>query len=358
MVPPVALPLSSAPPLERSLAQASAPRVPRAARPLRLGLVVYCFNIAAKNSSKLPDVPHFSDPLVYIREAKRLRAGAVQIPFPVSEREKLWEIRDLAEQSGIVLETTLGLPKSDPDLDRFDAELKFARDLGIKVARTVLLPGRRYEQFRSVLDYANEMTRATKALSDAEKFARRYDVKLALENHKDQTTEERLALLEQFSSEYIGACFDIGNNIALLEDPVAAARAFAPWTLTVHFKDQGVREYPEGFLLADVPVGQGAIDLAAVINIIRAKKPEVLFHLELITRDALRIPIYRDDYWATLDAIRAPHLAETLALLKKRSAPNDFPVISTLPAAEQVRIERANIEESFRYSADHLGFSL
>jgi sugar phosphate isomerase/epimerase len=321
-------------------------------------LVVYCFNLAAKHSANLADVPNFSDPLVFIREAKRLGAGAVQIPFPMRERERLWEIRDLAERSGIILETTLGLPKSDPDLERFDSELKFARDLGIKVARTVLLPGRRYEQFKSVLDYANEMTRATKALSDAEKIARRYDVKLALENHKDQTTEERLALLEQFSSEFIGACFDVGNNIALLEDPVATARAFARWTLTVHFKDQGVREYPEGFLLADVPVGQGAIDLAAVIPIIREKKPEVLFHLELITRDALKIPFCRDDYWATLDAIKAPRLAETLGLLKKKSAPSDFPLVSTLSAAEQVQIERANIEESFRYSADHLGFSI
>lgn len=337
---------------------ASANDAAPASRRPRLGLVTYCFNIAARNSGRLEGVPNYSDPLVFVQEAARLGAGAVQIPFPVSARDKLWKIRDLAERSGIVLETTLSLPKSDPDLDRFDAELKFARELGVRIARTVLLPGRRYEQFNSVLDYANEMTRATKALSDAEKLARRHDIKLALENHKDQTTEERLALLEQFSSEFIGACLDVGNNIALLEDPVAVAQAFAPWTLTVHFKDQGVREDGDGFLLADVPVGQGAIDLATVIKVIREKKSDAQFHLELITRDPLKIPCLRAEYWATLDAIKAPRLGATLAMLKKKSSVSAFPLVSTRSPAEQVRMERENIEQSFRHAADHLGFSI
>lgn len=324
-------------------------------RKTALGLVTYCFNIAAKNHGKIESAANFSDPLVFIEQAAMLGASAVQIPFGNPDQSKIWAIRDAAERSGIVLESTVSLPKNDPDLVRFEQELRTLSQLGVKIARTVLLPGRRYEQFSSILDYASAMRVATKALSDAEKIARRHNVKLALENHKDHTTEERLALLEQFSSEQIGACLDVGNNISLLEDPVEVARAFAPWTLTVHFKDQGLREYEDGFLLADVPVGQGAINLMEVIRIVREKKPDVLFHLELITRDPLRVPIYQDSYWRTLDAIKAPKLGATLALLKERSSPAAFPLVSTLSPEEQVRVERENIQQSLRYSAEHLG---
>ena len=325
------------------------------ARRTQLGLVTYCFNIAAKNHGTVSGAPKFSDPLIFIEQAAQLGASAVQIPFGVCDASRVWSIRDSAERLNIALESTVALPKNDPDLERFDAELKTLRELGVKIARTVLLPGRRYEQFTSILDYANTMRIATKALSDAEKIARKHGIKLALENHKDQTTEERLALLEQFSSEQIGVCLDVGNNIALLEDPVETARAFAPWTLTVHFKDQGIRESEDGFLLADVPVGQGAINLKEIIAVVRAKKPSARFHLELITRDPLRIPIYHESYWRTLDAIKAPQLASTLGLLKSRSSPIDFPLISKLSAEKQVRAERANIEQSLRYSAEQLG---
>ena len=324
-------------------------------RRTKLGLVTYCFNIAAKNHGTVPGAPRFSDALIFIEQAAQLGASAVQIPFGICDASRIWAVRDSADRLNIALESTVALPRNEPDLERFEAELKTLRELGVKIARTVLLPGRRYEQFASILDYANAMRVATKALSDAEKIARKHDIKLALENHKDQTTEERLALFEQFSSEHIGACLDVGNNISLLEDPVETARAFAPWTLTVHFKDQGIRESADGFLLADVPVGQGAINLKEIISIVREKKPSVRFHLELITRDPLRVPIYNDSYWRTLDGIKAPKLASALALLKKRSSPIDFPAISKLSAEQQVRAERANIEQSLRYAAEQLG---
>ena len=321
-----------------------------------LGLVAYCFNIAAKFSGTVAAAPNFKDPFVFIEEAARIGASAVQIPFGICTAGKIRAIRDRAERDKIALESTVNLPRDASDLDRFDAELKTLSDLGVQIARTVLLPGRRYEQFTSVLDYAAAMRRGIKALSDAEKSPRRHGIRLALENHKDQTLEERLALLEQFNSEYIGACFDVGNNIALLEDPLEVARAFAPWTLTVHFKDQAVREYEDGFLLADVPLGKGAIELAEVVQVVRAKKPRARFHLELITRDPLRIPYLREDYWTTLERIKARHLGGTLAMLKKRSAGEEFPLVSKLDPAGQVRAERRNVEESFRYAANELGF--
>ena len=288
-------------------------------------------------------VPDVRQPSGFIEEAARIGASAVQISYGILSTEKIREIRDLAERLEIALEATVNLPKGGgSELARFEKEMETLRELGVKVARTVLLPGRRYEQFKSIPDYAQALRVGIKALSDAEKVARRTDV--------------RLALLEQFSSKWIGVTLDVGNNIALMEDPIETARAFAPWTLTVHFKDQGVREYEDGLLLADVPVGEGGIDLPAVIKVIREKKPRVQFHLELITRDPLKIPYLKDAYWATLNELKAPRLGGTLAMLKARASRNEFPLVSKMSAAEQVREESENIERSFSYAAEKLGF--
>src|SRR5687768_5174518 len=148
-----------------SASQGGAPRRKAATRPTALGLVTYCFNIAAKHHATVPGAAKFSDALVFIKETAALGASAVQIPFGICDATRVWAVRDAAERLGIALESTVSLPKNDSDLARFDAELKTLHELGVKIARTVLLPGRRYEQFSSILDYANAMRIGTKALS-------------------------------------------------------------------------------------------------------------------------------------------------------------------------------------------------
>ena len=68
---------------------------------------------------------------------------------------------------------------------------------------------------------------------------------------------------------------------------------------TTHFKDMGVEEYREGFLLSEVPLGTGVLDLPRVIRTLRAAHPEIRFNLEMITRDPLEVPCLAVVYWAT-----------------------------------------------------------
>ena len=70
---------------------------------------------------------------------------------------------------------------------------------------------------------------------------------LGLENHKDWTAEEMVALIERHSSEFLGVCLDTGNNISLLDDPMDTVAELAPFAVTTHFKDVAVKEYSEGF---------------------------------------------------------------------------------------------------------------
>ncbi len=80
----------------------------------------------------------------------------------------------------------------------------------------------------------------------------------------------------------------------------AASKHWQPYAFSVHFKDQALAEYADGFLLGDIPLGQGSFDLTRMMGILLAKKPELKFSLEVITRDALKVPCLTDDYWKSV----------------------------------------------------------
>src|SRR5262249_18069033 len=159
------------------------------------------------------------------------------------------------------------------------------------------------------------------SLTLAEPVVARHGVRLAVENHKDLRADELVGVLKRLGSRHVGACVDTGNSIALLEDPLETAEALAPWAFTTHLKDMGVQEYEEGFLLSEVPLGEGFLDLKRVVGVLRRARPEVRFNLEMITRDPLKVPCLAPKYWATFADLPGRHLARTLALVRKHKRP-------------------------------------
>jgi 3-oxoisoapionate decarboxylase len=325
-------------------------------RKTSLGLVTYAVLIQQKAASQIPGLPNFSDPLHFLTAARQAGASGIQTALGIRDADYIKKLRAFAEEHHLFLEATSVLPKTEQDLDRFEKEMVTAHACGVSIVRTVILPGRRYEQFKTYEEFKAAVEQGIKMLQRAEPIARRHHLRLAVENHKDQRTEERLKLLASFSSEHIGATLDVGNSLALLEDPVATAQAFAPWTLTVHFKDQGLAEYQDGFLLADVPVGQGCIDLPAILKILRQHAPKARLSLELITRDPLKVPVLTDTYWPTLGQVTAAELASLLQSSKHKQ-PRSFELISHLPLAAQVQAEQRNITSSLNFAATQLGLT-
>ncbi len=103
----------------------------------------------------------------------------------------------------------------------------------------------------------------TKMLKQAVIVAKEYDVKLAIENHIDFTSDEILRLLENVDSKYLGLNFDTGNFLRLLDDPVKGMEKLAPYVYATHVKDL----YPDKnysptdwFFFAGVPVGRGLVN--------------------------------------------------------------------------------------------------
>jgi sugar phosphate isomerase/epimerase len=263
-------------------------------------------------------------------------------------------LRRKSEKAGLYIEAIVPAPFEKKHIETFDAQLKTAAQAGALAVRTTIIPGRRYETFDSLEKFRKYEARGRRALEIAAPIAEKYKVPVAVENHKDHRNDERVALFEHLSSEFVGACVDTGNSIALLEDPVETVQALAPWAHSVHLKDQSLQPYKDGFLLADIPLGQGSSDFKRMVEILRHMKPNIRFSLELITRDPLKIPVFTEKYWATFPKLPASVLARHIRFVQDRAKDN-LQYISKMSPDEQLAREDANVRESLAYARNHLG---
>ena len=319
----------------------------------KLGLVIHSQSIRLRWLKSQTPPQNLTDPFLFLERCVELGAGGMQVGLGVLPPDRAAELRHLAAGRGLFLEADIALPKSADDVDRFRAQMETAVAVGARAARCVMFPGRRYEQFESLAAYRTAEVAGRAMVERAAPVAEQLRLPLAIENHKDQRVEERVALLQSISSEYVGACVDTGNSVALLEDPLETVRALAPWAHAVHLKDQALRAYEEGFLLGDIPLGQGCLPLAEMIAELRRQKPGIPMALELITRDPLRVPCLTDRYWATFPDLPARDLARTLRLAGQQPV-DPLPAVSTLPVERQVALEDKNVRTSLDWAVANL----
>jgi sugar phosphate isomerase/epimerase len=306
-----------------------------------LGIVIHSYPIRPRTDKG------FVHPLRFLEFCRACGAAGIQLPLGALTAENAHELRAAAEKHGMYVEGSVRPPKDKADVERFEKEVATSRECGATVARTVMSPGRRYEAFHSAKEYSEFADTALASLRLAEPVVTRQKVTLAVENHKDYRTDELVGVMKAISSERVGVCVDTGNSIALLERPTETAEALAPWAAACHLKDMGVEESPDGFLLSEVPLGDGFLDLKGIVGALKKARPAVRLSLEMITRDPLRIPCLTDDYWTTMDKVPARDLARVLALVKKYAKP--LPRVSKLRAADQLAVEDENVKRSLEY---------
>jgi 3-oxoisoapionate decarboxylase len=272
------------------------------------------------------------DAYQFLEHAHSLGASGIQAP-PLGDLEK---IRDRANTLGMYVEAIVSL-------SQFEKNVQNAKTMGATCVR-VNAGGRRYEDFSTLADFETFKTKALAAIALAVPIAERYKIPLAIENHKDWTPDEQIAIFKTYSSEYLGACLDFGNNIALCEDPMDVAQKLAPYTITTHVKDMGVEPYSDGFLLSELRLGEGFLDLRKIVSLLR---PGTHLNLEMITRDPLKIPCLTDRYWATFPEVKADQLARTLHLVQQNKKP--LPRVSQLSRAGLLQTIEQNNQACLAY---------
>jgi sugar phosphate isomerase/epimerase len=320
----------------------------------RLGVVAYCYSIRM-GAERKRGATGLADPLAFFEQCRRIGAGGMQFALGVREKDYTTNLRQKLEASGMYLEGIIRLPQDRSDVDRFAAEVRVAKEAGARVLRTVLLSGRRYETFDTAAAFHRWRENAFASLALAEPVAARRDVRLAVENHKDLRVGELLDVLKRLDSRHVGVCVDTGNSIALLEDPLEVVEAYAPWAFSTHMKNVAVAEYDEGFLLAEVPLGEGILDLKKIVAVLHRAHPEVHFNLEMITRDPLKVPCLASKYWASSENLPGRYLARTLSWVRKHRPRMPLPHVTGLDSKQQLAAEEDNVRKSLAYAREHLG---
>jgi sugar phosphate isomerase/epimerase len=311
--------------------------------PARMGVVIHSYAIR-----------RFDDPLRFLEHCRALGAGGVQTGLGVRDDAYAARLRGVLLKHNLYLEGSIRLPRDKADIERFTAEVRTVKRCGATTFRTVLMTGRRYEVFKRAGDFRRFVLQAREALARARPVVEKHEVRMAVENHKDLQAPELLEVLRKLDSPFAGVCIDTGNNIALLETPHKTVEMLAPHVFTTHVKDMGVEEYPDGFLLAEVPLGTGFLDLPKLVAALRKARPDVRVNLEMITRDPLKIPCLTPGYWATLEEVPGRRLAEMLALVRARAGKKPLPRISELNRKERLEREEDNVRRSLRYAKERL----
>lgn len=321
----------------------------------KMGIVIHSYwkRWQGKYSNlKYPPFEHALDVLDHVRD---LGVGSLQTIVGGWTSEFAGKVRATCESYGIKLEGSITLPKNENDVGRFEQEVRIAKAAGAVIFRSAT-GGRRYELFSSVEDFKHWKDGAFKSMQLAEPVARRQKVKIGIENHKDFQSAELAEMLGRLSSPHMGACVDTGNSIALLEDPMKVVETLAPYAVTTHIKDMAVQETPTGFLLAEVPLGEGVLDLTRMFALFEKYNPQIDYQLEMITRDPLDIPCLKPAYWATFPDKPGTELARTLMMVRECKA-EKLPRTTGLGLEQALELEETNIVKCLRQAGDKYGFT-
>jgi hypothetical protein len=119
-----------------------------------------------------------------------------------------------------------------------------------------------------------------------------------------------------------------------------------------------VQSYEEGFLLSEVPLGEGFLDLKGMVAALRQKDAKMPFDLEMITRDPLKIPVLTDKYWVTFDDSYSPlpgrDFAKIVKLVHENHPKNPLPRTSGMSPEAQLKLEDECISKSIEYARQFL----
>ncbi|MDB5242770.1 MAG: Xylose isomerase protein barrel [Spirosoma sp.] len=339
--------------LQRATAGAmvlSLPDMPFLAKEMGMGVVVHSYGNRWNSKAGSSKYPGFTSAIDLLEHCHQIGSAGVQVVVKDWTADFAKNVRDKREKLGMYLEGSIGLPKKADEVAGFEQDVMRAKEAGAQVLRTVCSGGRRYEILHSAAAFADMKKNAMTSLTLAEPVLRRHKVKLAVENHKDWRSPELVGMLKQLNSEWVGATLDFGNNMALVEDSMEVVKNLAPYVMSTHVKDMGVEEYADGFLLSEVPLGKGVLDLPAMYALCRKHNPAVTFNLEMITRDPLEIPCLKPDYWSTFEGVPGGDLARMLRLARQQKSAGPLPRVSQLSPEARLAAEEQNILACLAYS--------
>ena len=264
--------------------------------------------------------------------------------------DALRTIRDTAGELGLYLEWGGGqhIPRDTTSWTRKElaasnrAVAGQARELGTRIVRSC---SGGLMRWRDESPATETLLRETaSALSKQRSMLVDHGVVLAIETHFEFTSFELVRLFEMCEAEpggWLGICLDTMNLLTMLEEPVAATRRLLPWIVSTHIKDGGLLIDEQGFVSFPAPIGQGAIDLAAIIAMLRALERDV--HLSIEDHaGSFELPIYDATFLSRFPDLSATEFAQLVAVA---AATREVPACAPLPRTDWPMVCEARMSD-------------
>src|ERR1022692_2853392 len=298
-----------------------------------------------------------NQPFDFVEHCHNLGFGVVETRLDLNNADAVKEFRRKIEAYHMRSILDVPLPRDETGVAAFDSAIKGAKEAGARSLHTALTQ-RRYEQFDALDAFKKDFERCQKTIALAEPVLRKYRVPLGIENHKGWRSAEQAAWLKRMGSEWLGVHLDFGNNVSLCEDPAETLRNLLPYVVACHIKDMAVEPYEDGFLLSEVPLGEGFLDIKGMVATLQKKDPNMAFDLEMIVREPLKIPVFTDKYWVTFDDRYSPlpgrDLAHTLELVHKNKPKVAVPHTDGITPEAFLKLEDECVARSIDWARKNL----
>ncbi len=224
----------------------------------RLGMETFGCHLALAQGRM--DIPGF------IARCAELGLDGVQLntrflaPFLKTDPSGARKVRELTAGLGLFVE----VDSRGTEPAHLSRMLRLCRSIGADVLRTYISLGG---------DLALELAQAPGNLRAVAPLCRELGIRIALENHEHETSQEIIKIVRETDSEWVGVNVDTGNSMMVWEDPLTAVRALAPLAVTSHFKDHVVIMEDGGPLVVGVTLGTGSADCAGCFRALAEESP-------------------------------------------------------------------------------------
>lgn len=250
------------------------------AKRLQLGLDTYSYHIAAPVWPPRPPEPLTLEG--YLDRAAELGVDGLALAdmrhFASTDPRAVGELKSRADRLGLYVELGTG----GVDTEHLRCTLRLARQLGGSALRTFVSIGRTW----SMADDPRALPQVARALRQAAQACEETGVALAVENHQDLTAPELAELLDRVDHPLVGACWDTGNSLGVLEHPLDGLALLADRTSTVHLKSYAVLPPPAdgpraGYVLVGVPPDHNRDMLRRSIAMLLEASPAESLHINV-----------------------------------------------------------------------------
>lgn len=162
------------------------------------------------------------------------------------------------------------------NFERCVADIRLMAAAGASFAAAVNDKPDRLNHFTSDPSIDEQIERAIRNFSSLMPVCAEVGLKLAFENHLDYRISEIVRVVQGVDSPYLGINFDTGNPVAVIEDPLVAARAAAPYTINAHLKDFRIQPAtgtgePRIFW---TPLGRGDVPFDEILGVLVDGAPD------------------------------------------------------------------------------------